>query len=122
MTSKTKCKTKIVGKINSKFCKDNNITNYSNMKIVQSFGLVKHVQKHINDFTDVNSYNLTMSSLDKIINKPYFVSYDSVKNSIKYYGQVKQYVCIVVNLTNTEAYISTFYPVNKKTIDKLKKK
>ena len=90
------------------------------MNIVQSFGLVKHVQKHINDFTDVDSYNQAMANLDKIINKPYFMSYDSVKNSIKYYGQVKQYVCVVVNLTNTEAYISTFYPVKKKTIDKLK--
>ena len=116
-----KCKIKTVGKLDAKFCRENSINEYSNMKIVQSFGLVKHVQKHINDFTCVNSYNKTMSNIDKIINNPYYRVYDPVKNSIKYYGKIDQYICVVVNLTNTEAYVSTLYPVNKKTIDKLKK-
>lgn len=115
-------KIKIVGKVNSKFCQENEISYYSNFDIKQSFGLIYHVQKHLNDFVSVESFNFTLFNISTIIKNPYYMHYDAVKNSIKYYKKLKEYVCVVVNLKNNEAFVSTIYPVSKKTIDKLKDK
>ncbi|CDF20585.1 unknown [Clostridium sp. CAG:609] len=57
-----------------------------------------------------------------IISKPYFMYYDKVKNSIRYYKRVKEFVCVVVNINETSAFVSTIYPVRKATVDKLKNK
>lgn len=119
MTNK-KYKMKVVGVIDSNFCKKHNINFYANFKIEQSLGLIYHVQKHLNDFISVDSFNSTLMSIPKIISNPYYMYYDSVKNSIRYYKKVKEFVCVVVNISNTNAFVSTIYPINKKNIDKLK--
>lgn len=117
-----KYKNKTVGKIDSKFCTKNGISRYSNFKIEQSLGLIYHVQKHLNDFISVDSFNKTLTEIPTIISKPYFMYYDKVKNSIRYYKRVKEFVCVVVNINETSAFISTIYPVRKATVDKLKNK
>ena len=61
-------------------------------------------------------------NIDKIISSPYYVEYDKKRNSLKYYGKVDQYVCVVVRLDKKEYFVSTFYPLSKKKIDKLKSK
>ncbi len=61
-------------------------------------------------------------NIDKIISSPYYVEYDEKRNSLKYYGKVDQYVCVVVRLDKKEYFVSTFYPLSKKKIDKLKSK
>ena len=61
-------------------------------------------------------------NLDKIIKNPYHVEYDEKRQSLKYYGKVDQYVCVVVKLDRKETYISTIYPQSKDKIDKLKNK
>jgi len=115
-----KFKTKEVGKLDSKFCKKYGLSGCTNFKIVQSLGLVYHAQKHMNDFTSVDSFNLTILKISSVISSPYFVYYESAKNSLKFYKKLTEYVCVVVNITATEAFVSTVYPVNKKVIDKLK--
>ena len=122
MKNKKKLKTKIVGSIESKHCKKYNISQYANYKIEQSLGLIYHVQKHMNDFISVDSFNITMASITQIISRPYFVYYDPVKNSLKYFKKIKEYICVVVNIVGDGALVSTVYPVNKKNIDKLKNK
>lgn len=113
-------KTKIVGKISSSICKKNNISCYKEYDILQSLGLIYHINKHINDFININSFNKTIKSIDKIITSPLFVYYDPVKNSLRYYKKLDEYVCVVVNILEDYSFVSTVYPVNKKTIDKLK--
>lgn len=75
----------------------------------------------MNDFVSVDSFNMTMLKIKDVITSPYFVYYDSQRNSLKFYKKIEEYVCVVVNVTSTEAFVSTVYPVNKKNIDKLKK-
>lgn len=117
-----KKKTKIVGKISSSICKTNNISVFSGYDIVQSLGLISHINKHVNDFISVDSFNKTLANVSKVISSPYFVYYDPIKNSLKYYKKLDEYVCVVVNILNDYSFVSTIYPVNKKTIDKIKNK
>lgn len=90
------------------------------MKIEQSLGLMYHVQKHMNDFNSVDSFNFTLLNISQVISKPLAMQYDPVKKSIKYYKKLQEYVCVVVNLTDDTAFVATLYPVSKKTIDKIK--
>lgn len=112
-----KSKTKTIGVIDKKHIKKYNLK-LSNNKIIQSLGLVYHTNKHINDFHSVDSFNNTLQNLNKIVNKPYYIEYDSIKNSLKYYGKLTEYVCVVINITDTVNFVSTFYPVGKNKIDK----
>ena len=115
-----KYKSKEVGRLDKKFCNKYGLENCTNFKIVQSLGLIYHAQKHMNDFVSVDSFNETMLKIKDVISYPYFVYYDTQKNSLKYYKKIVEYVCVVVNITSTEAFVSTAYPINKKNIDKLK--
>lgn len=85
-------------------------------------GLIYHVQKHLNEFISVDSFNKTLLNIPNIITAPYYMYYDKVKNSIKYYKKIEEFVCVVVNIKENGAFVSTIYPVNKVTIDKLKRK
>ncbi len=115
-----KYKTKEIGKITDSVSKKCDIEQYTNFLIVQSLGLPYHTSKHANDFHTVDNYNQTLSNIEKIIEQPYYVEYDKNRNSIKYYGKIEQYTCIVVNILENHAYVSTMYPISKKKIDKMK--
>ncbi|MDD2208410.1 MAG: hypothetical protein PHG03_03420 [Bacilli bacterium] len=115
-----KYKNKEVGRLEKKFCDKHGIGKCTNFKIVQSLGLIYHVQKHMNDFISVDSFNYTMLNIKEVVNAPFFTDYDSINHSIKYYKKLQEYVCVVVNITETNAFVSTVYPVNKKRINKLK--
>ena len=118
--NKGKFKTKVVGFISEKIAKENKIEEYVNKEIIQSTRLDIHTNKHANNFFSIDSYHNTLSNVDKIIEEPYYVEYDSNKQSLKYYGKVDQYVCVVVKMQNKrELYVSTFYPQSKEKIDKL---
>ena len=118
--SKQKNKTtKIVGYVDKKIAYDNNIIEYAEKDIVQSTKLDKHAA----DFFSIDSYHNTLININEIIKNPYYVEYDSKKDSLKYYGKVDQYVCVIVKIKEKkELYISTFYPQSKEKIDKLKNK
>lgn len=120
---KKKYKTKIVGYIDEKVAKENNIEEYANKEILQSTKLDIHTNKHADNFFSIDSYHNTLINIDKIIKKPYYVEYDKAKESLKYYGKIDQYVCIIVKIKDKrELYVSTFYPQSKEKIDKLKDK
>ena len=74
-----------------------------------------------NDFKSVDSFNLTLLNIKEAISKPYYMLYDPIKNSIRYYKKIEEYVCIIVNINEASAYVSTLYPISKDNIDKLKK-
>ncbi len=112
---------KIVGTISEAIAESNGIPQYANKDILQSVKLDIHTNKHANDFFSIDSYHSTLINIDKVIEKPYYVEYDSKKNSLKYYGKTDQYVCIIVKLDKKAIYVSTFYPQSKAKIDKLKK-
>lgn len=112
--------TKIVGYVTEKIALEKNIYQYRKCRIVQSLKLDIHTNKHANEFYSIDSYHNTLINIDKIIENPYYVEYDDKKNSLKYYGKVDQYVCIIVKITKKQLYVSTFYPQSKEKIDKLK--
>ena len=108
----------IVGKITKSFCKKYRIK-YKDFKIIQPLDLVYHTQKHLKEFRNIENYTNILKNVPKVINSPYFVYYDAIKNSIYFYKKMFQYVCVVVNILDSYAYVSTIYPVSKKNIDKL---
>lgn len=79
MEKKKAKKTKLVGRISTSICKKNNILCYSGYEIVQSLKLIYHVNKHVNDFISVDSFNKTIANVDKVISSPYYVYYDPIK-------------------------------------------
>lgn len=117
--------TKVVGKISHEIAKKYDLYDYENRNIVQSLDLYAHIQKHISEFKSIDSYNNSVFNVDKIINNPYFVYYDSSRNSLQYYKEIDEFTCVVVKLNirkNKDIYVSTIYPVNKLKIEKLKRK
>lgn len=124
MTVKSKKNTtKIVGYISKQIAVKNDIKEYIDKEILQSTKLDIHTNKHASDFITLDSYHNTLMNIDKIIKDPYYVEYDSDRDSLKYYGKLNQYVCVVVKIKEKrEIYVSTFYPQSKEKIDKLKNK
>lgn len=122
MTRNKNFTSKIIGYLDENIRKHFNIEKSSSKEIVQSNKLDIHTNKHANDFITLDSYHNTLMNIDKIISSPYYLEYDKKRNSLKYYGKVDQYVCVVVRLDKKEYFVSTFYPLSKKKIDKLKSK
>lgn len=106
MASMKKYKNKEVGRLDKKFCQKYGISNCINFKIVQSLGVIYHAQKHMNDFINVDSFNTTVLKINEVINQSFFVYYDAERNSIKFYKKLMEYVCVVVNITETEAFVA----------------
>lgn len=121
---------KVVGKVDiNKIDKDitekYNLEEYQNQEIIQNMDLYLHTYKHIQEFKSIDSYNNALFSVEKIINDPYYIYYDSCKNSLLYFKEIDEDVCAVVKLNlrkNKDTYVSTIYPVNKNKIDRLKQK
>lgn len=118
--NKKRFTTKIVGYISQETAEKFDIEEHANKEIVQSSELDVHTNKHANDFFSIDSYHNTLMNIDNIINNPYHIEYDKKRRSMKYYGKVDQYVCVVVRLDKKEIYVSTIYPQSKKKIDKIK--
>lgn len=121
MTKKNKKFTaKIVGQISEEIATENNISEFANVEIVQSTKLDIHTNKHASEFFSIDSYYKTLMNINEIINNPYYIEYDEKKQSLKYYGKIEQYVCVVVKLDKKGPFVSTIYPQGKAKIDKLK--
>ena len=121
MSRKRICK--IVGIISEEVVKRYNLYDYRNTKIVQSLDLYQHVSKHIKEFKSVDSFNRAIFNIEKIIANPYFVYYDSSRNSLLYFNKIDENVCVVVRLNlrkNKDNYVASIYPVNMHKILRLK--
>ena len=116
---------KIVGKISHEIAKEYNILEYDGKEIVQSLDLYAHTYKHIGEFETIDSYNNAILNLENILSNPYFVYYESDRNSLLYFKEIDEYVCAVVKLNlrkNKDTYVATVYPINKNKIEKYKNK
>lgn len=112
---------KIVGKINDDIIDKYKLYDYKDKDIIQSLDLYVHVNKHVLEFLNVDSYNHTMSNIDLIIKEPLFVYYDKDRNSLLYFKEIDENVCVVVKLTlrkNKDCYVATVYPISKNKINK----
>lgn len=112
---------KIVGRISDEVVDKYKLYDYRDKEIVQSLDLYLHVAKHVPEFESVDSYNHTMSNISDIISKPYFVYYDLHKNSLLYFKEIDENVCVVVKLNlrkNKDTYVATVYPISKNKIQK----
>ncbi len=113
---------KIVGKISDNIVDKYHLYEYRNKKIIQSLDLYIHVAKHANEYKSVDSFNNALMSIPDIINDPFFVYYDPHKNSLLYFKEIDEDVCVVVKLKLNEkkdCYVATVYPVSKDKINKL---
>ena len=84
--------------------------------------MIYHATKHSEEFTNEEGFQKSINSIADILLEPYFMYYDEVKKSIKYYKKIDQFVCVVVNILTHNAFVATIYPVNQKSIEKLKLK
>lgn len=116
-----KDKEKIVGIVSEEIIDRYKLYDYRNYKIVQTLSLYKHIEKHIPEFKNLDSYKSTIKNIEKIINNPNFVYYDYNKKTLSYFKKIKEDVCVVVKLKlrkNKKNYISTIYPISKNKITK----
>ncbi len=112
---------KIVGRISDEVVERYKLYDYRNMEITQSLDLYLHVAKHVPEFESVDSYNHAMSSISEIISNPYFVYYDPHRNSLLYFKEIDENVCVVVKLNlrkNKDTYVSTVYPISEQKIQR----
>ena len=113
---------KIVGTISDEVVDKYHLYEYRNREIVQSLGLYVHIAKHAKEFASVDSYNHTLNSIPSIIKEPFFVYYDSHKNSLSYFKEIDENVCAVVKLNlrkNKDNYVATVYPISKHKVERL---
>ena len=114
--------TKIVGYLSEEIMEKYNLYEYKNKPIVQSLDLYVHIEKHISDFKSVDSFNYTVSNIDKIIKEPQFVFFEKDRNSLLYYKKLDENVCVVVKLRlrdNKDSYVASVYPVSEYKIQKM---
>ena len=111
----------LIGKIHKFIISFYLLIKYEDYNIYLSISLKYHTSKHKNNFISDVSYYYTLKNVNSVLMNPEFVYYDYSKNSIKYFKKLKQYVCVVVKIDKNKAFVATFYPVNKKSILKLKK-
>ena len=81
-----------------------------------------HIEKYIKDFKSVDSFNYTISNINKIIKEPMFVYYEKDRKSLLYYKKLLDNVCVVVKLKlreNKDSYIASVYPVSEYKIKKM---
>lgn len=112
---------KIVGKISDDIVDKYKLYDYRGKEIVQSLDLYVHVAKHAKEFESVDSFNHTLSNISEIISEPYFVYYDSSRNSLLYFKEIDENVCTVVKLNlrkNKDSYVATVYPISKNKVNK----
>lgn len=112
---------KIVGRISDEVIEKYKLYDYRNREIIQSLDLYMHVAKHVSEFESVDSYNHTMFNIPLIISEPLFVYYDPHKNSLLYFKEIDENVCVVVKLAlrkNKDTYVATVYPISRNKIDK----
>lgn len=112
---------KIVGYISKEIAEKFQLQEYYGQKIVQSLDLYSHIHKHIHEFNSIDSFNNAVFQIDSIIKDPYFVYYESDKNSLLYFKQIDEYVCVVVKLKlrkNKDNYVATIYPLSRKKLEK----
>ena len=102
-----------------------NLKVYQNQEIIQDMNLYLHAYKHVNEFKTLDNYNYAISNIDTIIKDPYYVFYDKEKNSLLYFKEMKEDICVVVKLNlkkNKDTYVATLFPINKNKINKYKEK
>ena len=117
--------TKVVGSISREIAKEYSLYEYEGREMHQSLNLYLHIKKHINEFISFDSYNKSITNIDKIISDPYFVYYDTNRNSLLSYKKIDEFTCVVVKLNiknNKNIYVSTMYPVNEAKIERQKSK
>lgn len=110
----------LVGKIHESIVSFYSLNKYEDYNIYLSLSLKYHTDKYRNNFINDFSYYYTLKNVSNILLNPEFVYYDYNKNSIKYFKKLREYVCVVVKIDRDKAFVATFYPINKKSILKLK--
>ena len=94
---------KNVGIISDDIVEKYKLYDYRGAKIIQALDLYVHVAKHEQN--------------------PYFVYHDPHRNSLLYFKEIEEDVCVVVKLKlreNKDCYVATVYPINKYKINKYK--
>lgn len=110
--------TKVVGTLSKEVIDNFKLYNFENVEILQSMDLFLHVIKHREEFKSIDSYNNALLSISKIISNPRFVYYDKKRNSLLYFKEIDENVCVVVklNIRKNYIYVASIYPVSENKI------
>lgn len=92
-------------------------------KIYQSMGLYKHIFKHIEEYSSIDSANYTLDHIEDVISNPEYVSFNPIQNSIEYYKTLLEPVSVVVQKDEQNLlYVASVYPVTETKINNRKQK
>lgn len=109
---------KIIGYVSKKVCDDLNLEEQIGKSIKMTAPLLEHIAKHSEEYESVESCLYTISNVSDIINDPDYIYFNNKNNSIEFYKYLKEYVSVVVKVTNKKnLYIASIYPVKKSKID-----
>lgn len=95
----------------------------NDLKIYQSIGLYKHIFKHIEEYSSIDSANYTVDHIEDVIANPEYVSFNPKQNSIEYYKTLLEPVSVVVQKDDQNLlYVASVYPVTETKIKNRKQK
>ena len=114
---------KIVGSLEKSIIKKWILEEPEDIRIYQSMGLYKHIFKHIEEYSSIDSANYTMDHIEDVIANPEYVSYNPKQNSIEYYKTLLELVSVVVQTDDDGLlYVASVYPVTETKINNRKAK
>lgn len=116
-------KHKIVGYISESVADEWDLPEQKGKPIFQTFSFYKHIQKHIQDFGSLDSFEYALNNIENIILNYDFVIHNGVNESLEYYKKLNGNVVVVAKLTNkNKLYLSSIYPVSDFKVENKKEK
>lgn len=109
---------KIMGCVSKKVAEELHLEEQTGKTIKLTPPLFEHIAKHSEEYENVDSCLYTLANLTEIINNPEYTYFNKKNNSIEYYKFLKEYVSVIVKVTNKKnLFIASVYPVKKTKID-----
>ncbi len=108
---------KVLGYVSKKVGQEHGKPEQIGKAIKMTSNLLKHVSPHISEFINIESYLFTLSHLTDVLNSPDVTYYNKKNNSFEYYKYLKEYVCVIVKISNKNSlFLGSFYPVKETKI------
>lgn len=94
---------------------------YRGKSIVLYDDRFSHFAKHRQEFSDEESYEKTILSINAIIQEPEFISFNENNRSLEFVKHITDDILVAVRVSQSkELKIKTLYPINDKKKEKLK--
>lgn len=108
-------KYKYVGNLSKTIAEKCEILEHSGKKIIVYEDRIKHVvEKHYNDFENLNALMKAYYAIPYVIKNPDFCFYNKKTKGLEYYKNLDNNLCVVVRINAGKVLkIRSWYPANK---------